>query len=82
MMYENWDFPVFYVHDQDNSDSIIECYEEFNKPVNGTARDWPLCAAQLSSFMLAAIDTPTCLRRSDYFSWTGAKGLFILVVDY
>ena len=55
------------------NDYFLQCYEKFNKPVNDTVRDWPLCAAQLKSFMLAAVDTPTCLRRNDVFSLSPSK---------
>lgn len=68
-MFERFDFPVFYVQNETKANEILDCYYKFNHPIdNATARDWPLCAAQLKSFMLAAVDTPTCLRRSEKFN--------------
>ncbi|XP_035704383.1 nicastrin isoform X2 [Folsomia candida] len=69
ILFQKFDFPVFYVHNETESQTILSCYDDFNRPINGTtAREWPLCAAQLRAFMLAAVDTPTCLRRSDKFN--------------
>jgi nicastrin len=69
LLFENFEFPIFFIHDPDNVTEIVNCYEKFNKPsADGTPRDWPLCAIQLQSFMFVAVDTPTCLRRSDRFS--------------
>ena len=34
-------------------------------PVNNTAPDYPLCAAQVKDFMFAAKDTPTCMRKTN-----------------
>ncbi|CAG7722359.1 unnamed protein product [Allacma fusca] len=68
LLYEEWDFPIFYVTDPTQVESLTGCFSHFNEPVNGTARDWPLCAAQLQSHMLAAVDSETCIRRENVFS--------------
>ena len=61
-------FPIFLVDNQTMVDKLIhECYEAFNKPHDdgGQPRDWPLCAIELLSHMIAAVDTKTCQRRND-----------------
>ncbi|ODM91835.1 Nicastrin [Orchesella cincta] len=68
LLFENLPFPIFFMNNETESEKLIKCYDSFNRPVNGTARSWPLCASQLKSFMLAAINTPTCLRRSAVFN--------------
>lgn len=48
ILFQKFDFPVFYVHNETESQTILSCYDDFNRPINGTtAREWPLCAAQL-----------------------------------
>ena len=44
---------------------LLQCYNQFNKPEDGKARSYPLCAAQVKNAMDAAKDTPTCIRRSN-----------------
>ncbi|ODM90820.1 Nicastrin [Orchesella cincta] len=69
LLWENLNFPIFYIHSATETDKLLKCFDNFNRPVNGiTARGWPLCASQLRSFMLGAVDTPTCLRRSNVFN--------------
>ncbi|CAL8148652.1 unnamed protein product [Orchesella dallaii] len=68
LLLENLDFPIFFIYNDTESQKLLNCFETFNRPINGSAREWPLCASQLRSFMLAAINTPTCLRRSSVFS--------------
>lgn len=70
---------MFYVKKEAEAQATLDCYNKFNHPVNGSARDWPLCAAQLKSFMLAAVDTPTCLRRSERFNLEQQKGTQFLL---
>ncbi|XP_023209668.1 nicastrin-like [Centruroides sculpturatus] len=65
IMYKDWNIPIFLIT-KNNSISKIknDCFNNFNKAKNGVVRTWPLCSAQLKSVMLAAKDTPTCMRRS------------------
>lgn len=69
LLFENFGFPIFLVKSDKEADTLRKCYKDFNEPKNGEARDWPLCAAQLKSFMMAAKDTPTCKRRSEAISF-------------
>ncbi|XP_041373113.1 nicastrin-like isoform X2 [Gigantopelta aegis] len=47
---------------------IVECYEKFNKPVDGKVRSYPLCAIQLKEAMDGAKDSVTCIRRSSLYT--------------
>lgn len=47
---------------------LIQCWEGFNKPVDGVPRPYPVCSATLTQFMTAAKDAPTCLRRQEMFA--------------
>ena len=56
-----------------NSPLVPQCFFKFNsREKNETSRTYPLCAAELSVKMHAAVDTVTCLRRSEHgFSLQG-----------
>jgi nicastrin len=77
-LFQNFNFPIFYVKDVEKVQKILNCYNKFNRPIDpNVPRDWPLCAAELKAFMLAAVDTPTCLRRSERFNLEQHQGDFI-----
>ncbi|CAG0884108.1 unnamed protein product [Darwinula stevensoni] len=67
----DWPIPVMFLDAQADSDRLVNhCYKTFNKPWNGTGgkledRSYPLCALQLTTRMLGAVNTPTCMRRGD-----------------
>lgn len=63
-LFESWDFPIFAVRDKDDINEIKKCYKNFSSPERLKAEKWPLCAAELRSYMLAAKDAKTCIRRS------------------
>ncbi|CAH1796310.1 unnamed protein product [Owenia fusiformis] len=66
LMFEDFNGPIIALANQTEVDYIInDCYERFNKPVNGEPREYPLCSAELKARMDAAKDTPTCQRRSN-----------------
>ena len=45
---------------------MLQCYKRYNEPLsNGEYRSYPLCAAEVKSAMDGAVDTPTCIRRSN-----------------
>lgn len=50
-----------------------QCYFPFNEPINGTARSYPVCSAEVKSRMDGAVDGVTCIRRSDKFTLTFSK---------
>ncbi|KAJ3595186.1 hypothetical protein NHX12_004490 [Muraenolepis orangiensis] len=65
LSYEQFNFPMFSLKDDNGTEVIRQCYLEHNRVVNGSAPGYPLCAMQLSSHMHAVTDTVTCMRRSE-----------------
>ncbi|XP_056400877.1 nicastrin isoform X2 [Hyla sarda] len=64
MSYEDFQFPIFLLEDDNETEVIKQCYREHNIPVNDTAPKYPLCAMQLISPMHAVTSTVTCMRRN------------------
>ncbi|KAM9790169.1 nicastrin [Syngnathus typhle] len=74
LSYEEFDFPIFSMKDDNETRLIRQCYLDHNRVVNGTAPKYPLCAMQLFSHMSAVTNTATCMRRNDInFSITPEK---------
>uniref|UniRef100_A0A3Q1EQ29 Nicastrin n=1 Tax=Acanthochromis polyacanthus TaxID=80966 RepID=A0A3Q1EQ29_9TELE len=65
LSYEEYDFPIFSLKDDNDTQVIRQCYLNHNKAVNGSSPRYPLCAMQLYSHMSAVTDTATCMRRND-----------------
>ncbi|XP_007481708.1 nicastrin isoform X2 [Monodelphis domestica] len=64
LAYEDFDFPIFLLEDENETQVIKQCYWDHNRGVNGSAPTYPLCAMQLFSHMHAVTSTVTCMRRS------------------
>ncbi|NP_001123711.2 nicastrin [Xenopus tropicalis] len=62
--YEDFQFPIFLLREENETEVIKQCYREHNMPQNGSAPQYPLCAMQLSSFMYGVTNTVTCMRRN------------------
>ncbi|XP_075049214.1 nicastrin isoform X2 [Mixophyes fleayi] len=62
--YEDFEFPIFVLQDENETEVIKQCYRDHNVPVNSSAPEYPLCAMQLSSHMHAVTSTVTCMRRN------------------
>ncbi|XP_051943135.1 nicastrin [Hippocampus zosterae] len=65
LSYEEFDFPIFSLKDDDKTRFIRQCYFDHNRVVNGSSPEYPLCAMQLFSHMSAVTNTATCMRRND-----------------
>uniref|UniRef100_A0A673AC93 Nicastrin n=1 Tax=Sphaeramia orbicularis TaxID=375764 RepID=A0A673AC93_9TELE len=65
LAYEEFDFPIFSLKDDNDTQVIRQCFLDHNQVVNGSAPQYPLCAMQLYSHMSAVTDTATCMRRND-----------------
>nr|XP_020441788.1 nicastrin [Monopterus albus] len=65
LSYEEYDFPIFSLNDDNDTQVIRQCYWDHNRAVNGSTPQYPLCAMQLYSHMSAVTDTATCMRRND-----------------
>ncbi|KAM4556142.1 nicastrin [Fundulus diaphanus] len=64
LSYEEFDFPIFSLKDDNDTQLIKQCYVDHNSPVNGSDPQYPLCAMQLFSHMSAVTNTATCMRRN------------------
>ncbi|XP_041698778.1 nicastrin [Coregonus clupeaformis] len=65
LSYEEFDFPVFSLKEDNETEVIKQCYFDHNRAVNGSGLQYPLCAMQLFSHMYAVTDTATCIRRKN-----------------
>ncbi|RZB39345.1 Nicastrin and/or Peptidase M28 domain containing protein [Asbolus verrucosus] len=65
LMYQDIPFPVFYVQTEDSIAFAKECFSKHNNYSFDSQRDRSLCSLQLVSFMFAATNSPTCIRRSN-----------------
>ncbi|XP_029437535.1 nicastrin isoform X2 [Rhinatrema bivittatum] len=64
LSFEDFQFPIFLLQDENETQVIKQCYQEHNVPLNGSIPQYPLCAMQLFSHMHAVTDTVTCMRRN------------------
>ncbi|XP_069583490.1 nicastrin isoform X1 [Ranitomeya imitator] len=64
MSYEDFQFPIFLLQDENETEVIKQCYMKHNIPGNDTSPQYPLCAMQLISPMYAVTSTVTCMRRN------------------
>ncbi|XP_053331183.1 nicastrin [Spea bombifrons] len=62
--YEDFEFPIFLLQDENETEVIKQCYRDHNIPRNGSVPAYPLCAMQLFSHMHAVTSTATCMRRN------------------
>ncbi|CAF92655.1 unnamed protein product, partial [Tetraodon nigroviridis] len=70
LSYEQFDFPIFSLKDDNETQLIRQCYIDHNRAVNNSVPQYPLCAMQLYSHMSAVTDTRTCMRRSERSSFS------------
>lgn len=63
--YFDFPFPIFFVKEPNDVVTIKDCFAKFNNYSYENHNERSLCALQINSFMFAATDTPTCLRRSN-----------------
>lgn len=64
LLMEDWPFPMFFMKDEKALEEIRACYLKHNAHDLETQKQRSLCALELKSFMYAAVDTRTCLRRN------------------
>lgn len=62
LLYSDIPFPLFYVEDENQIRTIKECFQKFNNFSYTTQIDRSLCSLELSAFMYATTNTPTCKR--------------------
>lgn len=66
LLLEDWGMPIFVVRDTEVVNKIYECFTKFNLPLNDSQLQRSLCCLQMKGHMFAAVDSPTCIRRSSY----------------
>ncbi|XP_074109466.1 nicastrin [Cotesia typhae] len=61
---KDWKFPIFYIENDSILEMIKNCYFKHNAHNLDKQKERPLCALEMQSFMTAAVDSETCIRRS------------------
>lgn len=65
MMSYSYPFSMILLTQQNDTNRVVDCFFKFNfdKSSSTVSTSWPLCAAQVTSSMYAAVNTPTCMAR-------------------
>jgi len=63
LMWRHFEFPIFYIKNTNVTESLYNCFLDHNNVTSGLS--WPLCSVQMSANMHAAVNSETCIRRSD-----------------
>lgn len=63
LLQENFDIPIIFLADRNESEKVIKCYKDFNTNVE-TQKESSLCSIEINSFMAAAGNSEICMRRS------------------
>lgn len=79
LLYDTIPYPIFLMNEEQSISDIESCFRN-NNLVKGDQRKqntYPLCSMQLDSFMLAAVDTGTCLNSrslmDEFFQSSGQR---------
>lgn len=66
LLMEDWPFPMFFTENQTLIEAIKSCFWKHN--AHDSEQQWhrPLCALEMKSFMFAAINSDSCIKRSDF----------------
>lgn len=65
LMFETFPFPILYIDDDFQIDTLTKCYEAFNGVDPDYQHQRSLCAIEIKQFMTASVNTEVCLRRSN-----------------
>ncbi|XP_016914122.1 nicastrin isoform X2 [Apis cerana] len=66
LLMEDWPFPMFYTENQTLIEAIRSCFLTHNAHDLKNQKYRPLCALEMKSFMFAAINSESCIKRSDF----------------
>ncbi|EFN84844.1 nicastrin [Harpegnathos saltator] len=66
LLMEDWPFPMFYTDNQTVLEAIKSCFWTHNAHNLETQYQRSLCALEMKSFMYAAINSESCIRRTDF----------------
>lgn len=67
MMSYSYPFPMILLTQQNDTNRVVNCFLKFNFEASSStiSTSWPLCAAEITSLMNAAVNTPKCIARSE-----------------
>ncbi|XP_018317133.1 nicastrin [Mycetomoellerius zeteki] len=65
VLMEDWPFPMFYTENQTALEAIKSCFWMHNAHDLETQYQRSLCAIEMKSFMYAAINSESCIKRTD-----------------
>ncbi|KAK9296650.1 hypothetical protein QLX08_009467 [Tetragonisca angustula] len=66
LLMEDWPFPMFYTENQTLVEAVRSCFLKHNAHDIENQQYRPLCALEMKSFMFAAINSESCIKRSDF----------------
>lgn len=67
LLLEDWPFPMFYLEDEELLETIKSCFWTHNAHNLEKQSERSLCALEMKSFMFAAINSESCIKRSDFY---------------
>ncbi|KAL2715967.1 nicastrin isoform X1 [Vespula squamosa] len=67
ILLEDWPFPMFYMENQTLLEAIKSCFWTHNAHDLENQSKRSLCALEMKSFMFAAVNSESCLKRSDFY---------------
>lgn len=66
LLLEDWSFPMFYTENQTVLEAIKSCFQRHNAHDLETQYQRSLCAIEMKSFMYAAVNSESCIKRTDF----------------
>ncbi|KAL6257462.1 hypothetical protein P5V15_011033 [Pogonomyrmex californicus] len=66
LLMEDWPFPMFYTENQTILEAIKSCFWTHNAHDLETQHQRSLCALEMKSFMYAAVNSDSCIKRTDF----------------
>ncbi|CAL1681355.1 unnamed protein product [Lasius platythorax] len=66
LLMEDWPFPMFYTQNQTALEAIRSCFQTHNAHDLETQYQRSLCAIEMKSFMYAAVNSESCIKRTDF----------------
>nr|XP_012144351.1 PREDICTED: nicastrin isoform X1 [Megachile rotundata] len=66
LLMQDWQFPMFYTENQTLIEAIKSCFWTHNTHDIENQQYRSLCALEMRSFMFAAVNSESCIRRSEF----------------
>lgn len=64
LLHENFEIPIIFLADRNESKKVVDCYEKFNKDLKNQAQQ-SLCSIEVNALMTGAGNSEICMRRSN-----------------